>query len=549
MISREYSSSTVRPDISTHFSRQYHLGCLSAEYTDHSLRHFTSHILAVRSVLSHAASMRSAFYSPVFTVLAPVLVMVAVMCVLASASSTARLPVVRPSSAAAASPPRVLVSLGQSNNQGEGCCYNATVDAGFPNMVQYVIDDGASDWQYTDDIHNHTHQLTRATEPMYDGGSNRASIIGNLVALGRLFGNVGDTVLVQAAISGTSITQWLSGGLLARAVQAASNATALVSNAPITLFTWIQGESDAGRSTSAYLEDLITVIAIARNSTPGASPTTPFILGSMVPEWVAGSPSVWPILEAHRLLPNLVPHTAYQQMPQGYVDCVEGIHYSATGQRLMAALIMEALTRAEANVKAGHIPSHPSNLTITSNSSHVVLRWVAAAPHDPTAAASVDGYLVRWKYYDRPENLGTYPHCPDLDASAPHSFRTDSTDTKLTLDKTNFNEGGTWQFAVFAVKDGQISSGRYDSYVLHDILAPSQHWLSDSDDVQTSSSEEWWLLVVAAIVLVLSCFVLCLVRFHRLWTKQRPLMTVSLVAASTPVMEDNDRLMPCCDRP
>ena len=461
---------------------------------------------------------------------------------------------IQPSSAAAAAA-RVLVSMGQSNNQGEGCCYNASVDDGYANMLQYVIDDAYSDSRYLPDIHQHSHQLTHATEPMFDGGNNRAHIIGSLVALGRHFGSAGNTVLVQTAVSGTSMAQWLSGGLLARAVLAAANASALAGHSPITLFTWVQGESDSGRTTSAYLADLLTVISIARNSTPGASPTTPFIVGSMVPEWTAESPAVWPIMEAHRLLPNLVPHTAYQQMPQGYVDCVEGIHFGATGQRLMAALMAEAVPRALANTRAGLIPAHPTNLSISSNSSSVVLSWVAAPPSNSTPPAQ--GYVVRWKLYDRPANPGTYPNCSDHDASLPHSLPSYSDRTDVTIDASNFRGGGTWQFAVFAFSGGQLSSGRYDSYALHKISAqqqqqPQRSHVRDADEAAGSDREGerrasdevapmGWLLCVTAVAIVLASLVLCAVRLHRGWSKQ-PVLAASLLASSTSVKGASGRL-------
>ena len=120
---------------------------------------------------------------------------------------------------------------------------------------------------------------------MYDGGSNRANITGSLVALGRLYSHwtrgAVPVILLQTAVSGTSMGQWLP-GLLSRAEEAAVNVSRLSPAAIVTVFTWVQGESDAGRSEADYLKDLLYLIAALRKSTPGANSSTPFVIGSMV---------------------------------------------------------------------------------------------------------------------------------------------------------------------------------------------------------------------------------------------------------------------------
>ena len=496
---------------------------LSTAYTLTSLLAAPTFLPSIRlsSIHSRYPILRRSSDAFSISMLAPLLLVAAVLLAVAATASPL------------ADPARVLVSMGQSNNQGEGCCYNASVDDGFANMQQYVIDDVYSDSRYMRDIHNHTHQLTHASEPLYDGGNNRANIIGSLVALGKRFGTVGETVLVQTAVSGTSMAQWLRGGLLARAVQAAGNATRLAANSPITAFTWVQGESDSGRSTAAYLADLLTVIAIARNSTPGASPTTPFIVGSMVPEWTRANTGAWAILEAHRQLPNVVPHTAYVQMPLGYVDCAESIHFSATGQRLMGALMMEAMVSAYSNRDPGTVPNHPTNLTITSNATHVSISWLTP-PRNGSAA--VTSHRLRYKLYDRPANVSTYPNCSDLDASPPHGINLLATATSVTLERSMYMlMDGTWQFAVFALSQTQSSSGRFDSYTLHK-LAPAAHH-RHGVDTEEEAQPGWagveerdgkgsflqWLLVAA--VVLLPSFMLCALCLHRRQhSKQQPVV-------------------------
>lgn len=358
----------------------------------------------------------------------------------------------------------MIVALGQSNNQGEGCCYNSSVDFGYANMVQYVIGDGYSDSQYTTGIAAATGKLVQATEPMYDGGSNRANLIGSLVALGRNFVNStllsAQLVLVQAAVGGTSIEQWLN-GLLTRAVNAATYANSLTGDTTnIAMFTYVQGESDAEpplrTDPASFQSQLIQLINISR-AIVGASFTTPFIIGSMVPEWVttSGVTDAPPIANVHRVLPSIVPYTAYVNMPLGYVDCVETIHYSATGQRIMGAMMAQAYYRALVNANPALVPNHPTGLSVTLGvSGRYTLTWTA--PSSPLTS-----YAIIYAPYINLHNPGG--SCLDGSSAPPSQLLTNAVTTSFTLP---FVLTGSYQFDVAAANGVQISSGSASTWVL-----------------------------------------------------------------------------------
>ena len=184
----------------------------------------------------------------------------------------------------------------------------------------------------------------------------------------------------------------------------------------------------------------------------------------MVPEWVGGTASVIPIQEAHRMIPNLIPHTAFRQMPLGYVDCEENIHYGASGHRLMAHLMMEGYRDALTNDRPGLIPPAPLSVTLTTSEAVTSLTWVAP-PDSPTAP--IDGWEVRWKVYDRPSTYGFYPNCVDQDSSLPQRTLLPLSTTSWTVSPQQIGRAGVRvQFQVSSVSKGQISSGSFDSWKL-----------------------------------------------------------------------------------
>ena len=361
--------------------------------------------------------------------------------------------------------------------QGEGCCYNASIDNGYSNMKQYVIADKYADTTYTSGISSVKGQLVPANEPLYDGGDNRANIIGGLVALGKGFTQTlsnqsQEVVLVQAAVAGTLISDWLAAGgkmLMQRAIYASNNASNLLPNATIAMITYVQGEQDAqaGTNRTTYENELIQQFIPLLRSVHGATSITPFLIGSMVPEWVASRPnSAGGIEDVHRAIPSLVPYTAYHNMPFGYVDCVEAIHFSATGQRMAGQMFLRSYARALANTHAGMVPNHPSGLAVRWNAgtTTVTLSWTA--PSTVSTAAITDYGISVAQYFNTSNPGGS---CLDTNPAAPVLFLVgSSTATSYSISAASLPATGssTWQFDVSAISNTQWSSARYSSWVL-----------------------------------------------------------------------------------
>lgn len=372
------------------------------------------------------------------------------------------------SSAGASDVVPLILAMGQSNNQGEGCCVNSSIDNGYPNMLQYYFGDGdgygslaptaatiAAKWE-----------LTPANEILYDGGTITPGGVGNLVALGRQYTDVYDPatlILVQASIGSTSIAQW-NATLFARAVAGVTNVTLLSPSASIVFVTWIQGEADI--SNAEYQSDLIAFISATRTTMPTVTATTPFVIGSMLPEYAYSHTSEQTIYDIHRAIPNLVPYTAFRNSPYGYMDVVEGesIHYSASGQRCMGTLLFQGYQDALLNTQVGLIPNHPTGLTAALTASQsITLQWTAPTVN-PTAA--VTNYLVTWKLYDY------YVGVADGDPSAPLLLLTNSTSTSFTFPNGLLQINSLYQFDVSAVSGTQRSSGSWDSWLVWSTALP-----------------------------------------------------------------------------
>ena len=182
-----------------------------------------------------------------------------------------------------------------------------------------------------------------------------------------------------------------------------------------------------------------------------------------MPEYAAGDVAEQPIYAAHRLLPNLVPYTAFRNMPLGFQDCVETIHYSATGQRLMAGLLLQGLLDARRNTQPGLLPEHPSGLSVAANGTTPRLSWTAP---NASSSAPVTGYVVLYLRY-HPRDSSPYPLCPDTDPSPPARLRTHSLDTEFVFPAGLLQADTSYQFDVSAVSDSQMSSGSFDSWLLH----------------------------------------------------------------------------------
>ena len=346
----------------------------------------------------------------------------------------------------------LIVSIGDSNNQGNGAYYNSSIDYAGANVLQYVIGDGFSNTaNYSTTLLNSlSGTLQPAFEPMYDGGHDFANLIGNLVALSRLRQN--PAILVQAAVGSASIADWTS-GLLQRAITAAMTANSIPA---VVIFTWVHMDADVANNTlpADYLSNLMSIITTVRSY---FGSQTPFLIGSIVPEWVQNpsflgfynySPSVASALQdVQRSIPNLVPYTSYSNMLPGYQSCIQiqGSHFSATGQRLMAEFFSQAYYRAVANTQTGTTPNHPTGLYVSATT----LSWVAPA------LSTVTGYVVLYKVYSNPTA------CTDADSSLPASVYTSATYAPVPFPL----DGRVYLVDVSAVNGVQMSSGSANSWI------------------------------------------------------------------------------------
>lgn len=126
---------------------------------------------------------------------------------------------------------------------------------------------------------------------------------------------------------------------------------------------WDQGENDVGISQGAYVLDAVNMVSAFRSDLLGASATTPFIAGEMVPAWVAGQGSgAAGIQNVIDLTPfNLTTSSVvYGSTPYGLSmpsgTFAYNIHYSAQWQRQRGVLYYTALLAAQQNVLGSVTP-------------------------------------------------------------------------------------------------------------------------------------------------------------------------------------------------
>jgi hypothetical protein len=159
----------------------------------------------------------------------------------------------------------------------------------------------------------------------------------------------------------------------------------------VVAFLWIQGEyeSTVSMTQSAYAALLDPMIAGFRSSITGAG-ATPFVVGSMVPEWRnAPNGSSVAINAAHAATPSRVPNTFYVDGPTGMNEGSGGIHYTAEGQREMGRRMCDALWEAPSEPA---VPAAPSLLVATPGNTSVSLSWSSVS-----ATPSVTDYTVQYK--------------------------------------------------------------------------------------------------------------------------------------------------------
>lgn len=321
----------------------------------------------------------------------------------------------------------LILLWGQSNMSGRGAAYDTTrYDPSHPRVQQW----GASG--------TYAGVISQAVEPL--AMKDVPTGIGPGLVFARWYLNSAPVnrrvLLVPSALGGTQLssalaTGWrrgVAGGLYAQAVAQAQAALAAAgANARITAILWIQGETDGdnGISGSAYQTDLDALITGAR--TDLGVPNLPFVMGQMVPEYLATGTRA-AINTIHLATPSRV--TGVRVAP-GVIanNNNDGNHYNAIAQRILGRGMFDAYQRILTGAADPTPPSVPGQTTGLATSSvgatALTLTWAAT-----TGAAS---YNVQQK------------------TTAGPTFSTIATTTGLTVNATGLTTGTSYDFRVIPV--------------------------------------------------------------------------------------------------
>lgn len=259
----------------------------------------------------------------------------------------------------------VVLLMGQSNMQGGDPTVTAGMDITSPRV-----------WAFPSTGSN-ANKIVQAADPL--GHLNPStSGVGPGVSFahwyaGTIPGNR-RVLLLPCASSGTGFTQgngsarWdpsaafsynnTANSLYELTIAQATAALAAAPNARLVGALWVQGEADINLPAATYRTFLESLIDGLRDRL--GLPALPFVIGSMVPEYVAGSTGA--IDGVHRATPSRKPYTAFVQGPAGYLYAGDGlgVHYTAAGQREQGRRLLSGLAAAQANTApAGAVPASP----------------------------------------------------------------------------------------------------------------------------------------------------------------------------------------------
>lgn len=179
-------------------------------------------------------------------------------------------------------------------------------------------------------------------------------------------------VMVPSADGGTSLQSgfWQKGGTgFEDAVARINAAMAASPDASFLGFLWHQGESDAGYA--AYQTDLDQMIADFRNDVAAAGPSTPFVLGGLLPAWTSGVPDREVIQTTISQTPSRVDHTAIASSDG--LTSSDGLHFDPAslrtlGERYVSALFLAAASQGNVPLATGTIPDQTDFITTDSGS-------------------------------------------------------------------------------------------------------------------------------------------------------------------------------------
>lgn len=256
-------------------------------------------------------------------------------------------------------------------------------------------------------------QIVLSVDPLLYEDTNAAIGVGPGMAFARWYARANPTrrvLLVPAAYGGTGFASALpntwsttagAGSLylraIARANAAIAAAQAIAPTSKLAAILWMQGENDAWANwtQSQYATALDALIDGFRSSITGASASTPFIIGRMVPDWIgtSGSGTSPAVDAAHADTPRRKAYTAVTNGPIGVNDPANTYHYLAPGARTNGERMFFALASAQANTgSATVLPDVPQKVTTTAGTTSATLGWLAAI----SGSAAVTSYEI-WK--------------------------------------------------------------------------------------------------------------------------------------------------------
>lgn len=302
----------------------------------------------------------------------------------------------------------LVLLLGQSNMQGDSAGTTAAnVDVNDPRVWTF----GATG--------TYAGQIVQGSDPLaHRGGS---SVVGPGMSFARWYaGTVPGNrrvLLVPAAANGTAFgsgtprwdptTSWPndSANLYNLAIAQAQAALAAAGmNARLVAVLWAQGESDALAGLAAagyrtYLEQLIDGFR-SRLSLPNL----PFVIGSMLPEFIAGSSTAQAIDGVHQATPTRKRYTAYVAGPSG-MQRGDNLHYSPAGQREQGRRMLVGLAAAKANsAPSGAVADAPPTAPVQqlTNTALPAITGTATTGQTLTVSngtwsATPDGYTYQWR--------------------------------------------------------------------------------------------------------------------------------------------------------
>lgn len=265
-----------------------------------------------------------------------------------------------------------------------------------------------------------------SSEPLLhpDGGGPAGSIgpaqtfaLDHLAATGR------PVLLVPAAWQGTGLGgQWVNPtGQQFRDSLALSAGAIARSAGAVKGFLLCQGEADVGvLSPARYLARLESLIIGLRGHIHGAT-DAPFLVLSMVPEWIAQQGALASDIDAmHRLVATRIPRTAFVEGATGTDTDI--IHYNAAqqienGHNLYAALATATANDGRADLIGWDANVSHEDVVISGNEDDVCGRnntasWVMTRSKQ---------YKSTGRWYAEIEHLNGYPWCGIAAGSSPEN--------------------------------------------------------------------------------------------------------------------------------